>query len=74
MDLANVGLKDYLVIGSLSGLLRTTSMQIAGYKQRDLTYFQSYGTWASASLVAIVVYTIALRLLRRAALREGRTK
>lgn len=32
MDLANLELKDYLVIGSLTGLLRTTSMQIAGYK------------------------------------------
>jgi len=63
MSLANVGLKDYLVIGSLTGFLRMTSMQITGYKQSDFTYWESYGTWTLSSILAIFVYTIILWLL-----------
>lgn len=63
MSLANVGLKDYLIIGSLTGFLRMTSMQIAGYKQSDFTYWESYGTWTLSSILAILVYAITIWLL-----------
>ena len=64
MDLANVGLKDYLIIGSITGFLRITSMQVAGYKQGDLTYWESYGTWTVSNLVTILIYATARWLLK----------
>ena len=64
MSLANVGLKDYLIIGSLTGFLRMTSMQITGYKQSDFTYWESYGTWTLSSIIAILVYAMTIWLLR----------
>jgi hypothetical protein len=63
MILANVSLKDYLIIGSLTGFLRMTSTQITGYKQSDFTYWGSYGTWTLSSIVAILVYAITMWLL-----------
>jgi len=63
MHLASVGLKDYLIIGSLTGFLRMTSMQLAGYNQSDFTFWGSYGTWTLSSIIAILVYTITTWLL-----------
>ena len=64
MDLANVGLKDCLIVSSLTGFLRTISMQIAGYKESDSTYWESYGTWAVSKIIAILTYATAMWLLR----------
>lgn len=62
MAIDNVGLKDYLVIGSLSGFLRMTSVHMAGYKQSDFTYWETYATWTVSSIVAILIYVTAMWL------------
>ncbi|KAF2846517.1 hypothetical protein T440DRAFT_227077 [Plenodomus tracheiphilus IPT5] len=59
MHLNNVTLKNYLIISSMTGFLRTTSEQIAGSREADLTWWEGYGTWTLANIFAIVVYVAA---------------
>lgn len=60
MDPMKVGLKDYLVVGSLTGFVRMAWMHFAAWKQEDLTYWESYATWAVSSAFVILVYAIGM--------------
>jgi hypothetical protein len=63
MDFDVIGLKDYLTIGLIMGLLKFASMRIIGHAESDLTWWESYGIWTVLSLLSVVIHFVIRRFL-----------
>ncbi|KAF1838819.1 hypothetical protein BDW02DRAFT_564670 [Decorospora gaudefroyi] len=65
MNPINFGLRDELIVSSISGFLRTTSMQLAGYTVTDFTWWENWWIFTVSSIIGTLVYIFAKWLLRR---------
>jgi hypothetical protein len=73
MDSSDMGLKDYLIVGSIMGLLKIISMRMANYLESDLTWWESYGIWTVLSLITIAIHAGFRRIFMSRSIRNDTT-
>jgi hypothetical protein len=59
----NQSFKATMIVSFLGSSLRTTAMHLAGYRDRDLTFWQQFWAWGIAAVVAEGMFLVMRRVL-----------
>jgi hypothetical protein len=59
----NQSFKSTMIVSFMGSFLRTTAMQLAGYRDQDLTFWQQWWAWGIAAIVAEAIFLVARRVL-----------
>jgi hypothetical protein len=63
MHFLDANFKGHMIISLMTSLLRANCMRFIGYRESDFTYWGAIGTWNIATVVALVIYEIAARII-----------
>jgi hypothetical protein len=63
MFLDNVNFKGHMLISLRTGILRTAEVQIVGYRERDLTWWIGWCSFAAQSLIAMGLFVLGRYML-----------